>query len=450
MTAVSRLPGYDLTDPAELASITSATAVVTEIRPQEPVRLEVRVRNAGALTERDLTVELELDGPSGPLRDRHTIELAGGANETVYFDLPDIEQDGVYRGHVAVAVDDDLQFDNRRWLALEARRPDRLLLVDGQQGRSVFSNETYYLETALRLRTPAASAPLRSFEIERIVWEDGDGFPNLAGHRAVVIANIGRLTGTDAKRLQEYVDGGGNLLFFFGNQTKNSFMSRLKQIGLFPARVRNDPITGPWRVDDWEREHPILRPFRDSQSGDLRRLRFDTIIEVADVADTAQVLISADGMPILVEQKIGDSSILFFTSSADRGWSQWTKSRLYVPLVRQMAAYLTQQLADRQAVTQKVIARGIDQPGIVDEEGGQTVVWNVDADESLLTRVSDDDFRAAFGLADRDRDAVLAEFAKQVERPKGVERANERWNLVVWMLFALLTAEVFLASRVHS
>ena len=147
--------------------------------------------------------------------------------------------------------------------------------------------------------------------------------------------------------------------------------------------------------------------------------------------------------------------MLFFTSSADRQWSQWTQSRLYVPLVRQMTAYLTQQLADRQAVRQETLGRAIDasiggdEPGIVDQEGGQTTVWNVDADESLLARVSDEDFREAMGIAQRDRDAVLAEFAQQVEAPKGAERANERWSLVVWILFALLTAEVFLASRVH-
>ena len=286
-------------------SILSATAVVTEIRPKEPVRLEVRVRNAGALMEKNLTVRLELEGPATTRQksERKTIDLAGGANKTIFFDLSDVDQDGVYRGQVDIEVDDDLQFDNRRWLAFEARHPDRLLLVDGQQGRSVYSNETYYLETALRLRSPAAAAPLRSFEVERIVWEDGDGFPNLAGHRAVVIANIGRLSTADARRLREYVDEGGNVLFFFGNQTKNSFMSRLKQVGVFPARVRNEPITGPWRVDQWQREHAILRPFRDAQSGDLRRLRFDTIIELADIADSAQVLISAGGMPILVEQK---------------------------------------------------------------------------------------------------------------------------------------------------
>ena len=68
-------------------SIISATAVVTEIRPKEPVRVEVRVRNAGALTENDLAVNLELDGPNGPVRDRQTIQLTGGANKTVYFDF---------------------------------------------------------------------------------------------------------------------------------------------------------------------------------------------------------------------------------------------------------------------------------------------------------------------------------------------------------------------------
>ena len=65
-----------------------------------------------------------------------------------------INEPGLYHGFVEVAATDDLPFDNRRWLAFEARLPDRVLLIDGEPGPSVFGNETYYLETALRLRVP--------------------------------------------------------------------------------------------------------------------------------------------------------------------------------------------------------------------------------------------------------------------------------------------------------
>ena len=77
---------------------------------------------------------------------------------------------------MTIESDDALAIDNRRWVAFEARHPDRILLVDGQEGRSVFSSETYYLETALRLQDRGGQGQLRSFEPERIVWEAGTGF----------------------------------------------------------------------------------------------------------------------------------------------------------------------------------------------------------------------------------------------------------------------------------
>ena len=42
--------------------------------------------------------------------------------------------------------------------AFETRMPERVLLVDGEPGPSVFGNETYYLETALRLSLPGEQA----------------------------------------------------------------------------------------------------------------------------------------------------------------------------------------------------------------------------------------------------------------------------------------------------
>ena len=50
------------------------------------------------------------------------------------------------------------------------------------------------------------------------------------------------------------------------------------------------------------------------------------------------------------------------------------------------------------------------------------------------------------GFAPDDRDALLNEMAATMDSPDGVERSNESWNWVIWMLFGLLTVEVFLAS----
>lgn len=424
-----------------------AEAVDTEIRPGEPVRVAVRVRNSGAIPVQGLQVKLALNGPGGAMEKTSAVDIAGGQRRLIDFACDGIQQDGVYRGRVSIAHDDDLELDNTRWLAFEARRPDRLLLVDGQEERSVYANETYYLETALRLRMPAASAPLRSFEVERIVWEDGDGFPRLDGFRAIVMANIRRLGEDDARRLQEYVRGGGNLLFFCGDQTTPTLMSSLRMHGLFPASIAREPRLGSWRIDQWDRQHPALIPFAEPQAGDLRRIRFERIVEFTDVAPEANVVMQSDGRPILLEQKLGEGVALFFATAADMEWSRWPQSRLYVPLMRQLTAYLTSQLSHRLPVVQQFVSQGT--AGIY-EEDEQTVARNTNPAESRLERATEEELRLALNLPERQVEAVMNDAASTLEAPPGVERPNEAWDLVIWLLFALLSIELLLASRVHS
>ena len=116
---------------------------------QRPI-VTARVYNAGAFPARDKRIRLSLEGKPAVEK---TVSIDGRSRQLVRFEAP-VTVPGLYHGFVEVAGDDDLPFDNRRWLAFQARRADQVLLIDGEPGRSVFGNETYYLETALRLRLP--------------------------------------------------------------------------------------------------------------------------------------------------------------------------------------------------------------------------------------------------------------------------------------------------------
>ncbi|MGH7136753.1 MAG: BatA domain-containing protein, partial [Pirellulales bacterium] len=123
-------------------TVESAEAVHTELRPERQVLVRAVVRNHGPATLRQTEVFGELNGPTGSLRSKEIVDLPAQGRAVV--ELPfDISDDGVYRGEIRVDVTDALPLDNRRYLAFEARHPERVLLVDGQEGRSVFFNETY-------------------------------------------------------------------------------------------------------------------------------------------------------------------------------------------------------------------------------------------------------------------------------------------------------------------
>ena len=87
------------------------------------------------------------------LRSSRTVTVDGRTRQLVRFDVP-IKEPGLYHGFVEVAAAMIFRSTTAAGSRFETRLPDRVLLIDGEPGPSVFGNETYYLETALRLRLP--------------------------------------------------------------------------------------------------------------------------------------------------------------------------------------------------------------------------------------------------------------------------------------------------------
>jgi hypothetical protein len=217
-------------------AVDDVQATAVEIRPGRPVTVAARLHNAGPLPVEAIPVMLRLDGPDGEIRQRLTVDVPGHRRQVATFTLG-VQTPGLYRGGVTIDHEDDLACDDRRFVAFEVRYPDRVLLVDGQAGRTVFANETYFFEMALRLDVPTIEASARTYQIERIAWEDGEGFPDLTGFRVIVLANLRQLTDTDLRRLQSYITAGGRLLVFTGDQTSAAVVAKMSDYGLAPGRI---------------------------------------------------------------------------------------------------------------------------------------------------------------------------------------------------------------------
>ena len=431
-------------------AIESVQPAQVELRPGVPVALAVRFYNAGALPVNEVSVEFVLNGPAGDLEFEETLTLGAGSRTSREIVL-DIEEAGLYQGYALIKREDSFSWDSRRWMAFEVRRPDRVLLVDGEPGRTEYANETYYLETALRLQTPVGDAPARTFEVERLVWERGEGFPDLDGFRLVILANPGRFTTNDASRLRQFMDDGGNVLLFCGERTTPAVLEPMQEAGLVPRGAVPSPRDAFARVTEFDEQHPVLLPFADPQHGDLRRLTVKRYLPLsqwwssAETNDAAVVLLKSRDEPLIVERPVGAGRLILMATTADRDWNDWPQGRLYVPLVRQLAAYLTGRFDPRQPVQSELIESAGVPPGIT-EDDETLLVRNTDPRESEPGRVTPEQFREAIGLPEAPR----SELDKQAQAlaPAGVMRSDEHWPLVVWLLLAVLGIETLLASRV--
>jgi hypothetical protein len=379
------------------------------------------------------------------LSQRKKVSLKGFGRETVVFQIASAIP-GNYTGAAEVLFEDELKFDNRRYVAFEARRPDRLLIVDGQEGSSVYASETYYLETALRVGRENSDRDLPSFEIERIVWDNGKGFPDLTGFRVIALANVGHFSSEDASRLKDFLATGGRLLVCCGDQFTQRAAEPLANAGILPASLEGVASLGPYRISSWSKEHPIFLPFGDPQYGDVRRLRFNKIARLKPSNADSLAQIPA-GDPLIVESQLGEGKVLLWATTIDTAWTSFPRSRLFVPLTRQIFAYLTDQHVREHAIEELIANR---RAGI-SRQDDRILVFNAAPEESELARVTPDEFRQSFRLPDKQEFADLStEQLAALAPPPNSERPEEVWRTIAWILLGWLVVETFLAGRVHA
>jgi hypothetical protein len=430
-------------------AVEKAEALQPIVRPQEPIVISALVSNGGILSARDVQVRLLLEqGSTKAAEQVKTISIAPSASQQVEFSVP-IDRPGLYHGCIEVAADDGFAADDRRWLAFEARGSDRILLADGEPGSSVFGNETYYLETALRLALPGKGNALTPYDPQHWSMADGAHLPDLSPFGAVVLCNVATLTKDDLVRLRQFVEWGGRLLIFTGGKVAPTGYAPLAQAGLLPGAVEGTSNAGLFRLQTWDKDHPIFRPFGDPQQGDLRRVVMRKITRVKLLPEAKVLATVSGGFPLVMEMPQGRGTVVLFAAAADRDWGDWPQSRLYVPLVHQIVGYLTDRLPENQRVRSEIAGPAADKPPGVVRQNDLTFVRNVDARESRTERYTEKQLREEYQLANM----KVAEAPRQAVAaflPSGAERPSELWTRVVWLLLAIMAVEVFVANRTHA
>jgi hypothetical protein len=429
--------------PIRNLAVAGVGAAHTLLRGKEPIVIRAQIRNVGPFPANNVSVRLTLEGPAPVRQQVRTVSVPAGAYQEATFDVA-IDTPGIYTGRVELTGNDEFPADDQHWLALDARPPDRLLLLDGQPGISVYSNETYYLTMALRLRLTDQDVPLTPYEPVRLAWGGGITLPDLSPFRVVAPCNVARAGEGDLAALRAFVSGGGGLLVFTGDRVESEDYAAWERVGLLPAAVEGAAAPELYRFATWDHDHPIFRPLSDPQQGDLRRVAFHQITRLR-LLPAGRVLASAQtGDPLVVEGRLGKGKILLVASAADRDWGDWPQSRLYVPLVHQLVGYLTDRLPETARI-QSIPADRDHPPGIT-SDGAKVIVRHLDPAESEIERFSLDRFRQVFHLPESDGAGEKTATAAEMLSPESL-RPGELWMYVVWILLLLLVTEIFIANR---
>lgn len=297
-------------------------------------KVEIRAYSKEPMNGRELVVNV-----NGEERARTFVDIpAGGAiaKELIFSSVGG----ALLLGTVKIPPD-ALEADNVRYFTARSSGRLNALVVDGDPRPERYGAETYYLMNALNPRLEARSR-IEPTMMTVAQFEE----TSLKGYDLVILANVGSVRGKTTLALKEFVKEGGALLFSLGDQIDPAtFQSSFGELVPAPIYILKEAPQGEgFHLDAFRDSHPATEIFRKADGGDLSLPTFTKyfMVDLSASSDGARRILSFnDGAPALIEKGIGKGKTALWTSTLDRDWNNMCIYPTYLPLLQQLAIYLT-------------------------------------------------------------------------------------------------------------
>jgi hypothetical protein len=258
---------------------------------------------------------------------------------------------GFTRGVVAVE-EDDVEFDNKRYFAVNIPRQIRVLMVGDH-------DELLFIRLALLLREHEGGFDVTETTPSRLTASQ------IASSDVVLLCGIDRLSEANASRLKAFSESGGGILVLPDSKTDSLRFSGSIATALHLPQVAGMESVGPVSkaliaVESYDARHPLFAGvFADEQKNQLPKSSSPLSLESATIMRTLRFaypknvapLISLSlGSPFLQEIRFDGGRTLVFSVAPHRSWSDWPQRSFFAPIINRAVQYL----AAAQSVVQSV------------------------------------------------------------------------------------------------
>lgn len=316
--------------------------VITEAKYGDGVEggtIHFSVWNYGASPKETKATVVLPDG-----KEIHTFVHALPEQETVAFvTVPRIVEGGVASVHID---DARLALDNYFYFHLPKIGANKVLIVDGDPGSSSVNSEVYFLERAL---TPWRGG--QSSIVPDIVSDIALQDFSAESHSVIFLANVSN-PGRNIGNIVEFVRSGGGLVISFGNNTDvdsiNAAWNTILPTNILKSEIlSNDLAYAPSvalpNLIQNDQISQIFAPFSRSGLAGFSKVKVQELVlfDTLQQDENTKVLLSLEnGMPLLVEHKVGKGRVLFLTTSIDMDWSNFPLQSVYMPTIQRLVGYL--------------------------------------------------------------------------------------------------------------
>ncbi|MDA7980387.1 MAG: BatA domain-containing protein [Pirellulales bacterium] len=342
----------------ENLTITSLAAVPGVRATNVPIELEVTVKNNGKNVKRNVAVALTEDGLE---RSGVTIsEIQPGAEESRRFSV--FYQDTGSHWVEARLPNDEVHADNHRYWAVDLPLEISVLICDEDPEH----RSSHYLDIVLNARADELATGITTRIEHPRYLSDHD----LSSFQSIYITNFSRLEDAAVAALEDYVQNGGGVAFFLGDDTQARWVTEnlyRNGEGLFPVPIASKVgllFDSESRTPDLvpNLDHPVFRVFGISKNSFLNKVtisKYWALQANFEAKDDLVLCRLRNNAPLVVENRsFGSGRVVTYLMSIDNApadtlgsvdtqqverKSNWTSNPSFVVSMMMLQSYLSKQ-----------------------------------------------------------------------------------------------------------
>ncbi len=307
-------------------SISRVDVISKVLRKGSNARLAVEVQS-NSEENGEVRLDLFIEG----VRVGQSLVNPTAKNSLISEFMVSIKSSGFISGF-AELEDDALKADNRRYFHLYIPERIRVLAIGSD-------NDLYFTAAALRSTlkdgTDSELKIIKPSEIKRVHLDDFD---------VILLSALPEQTDRFAQQLKEYVNVGGGLLIFPGNdfnmERYNESISSELDLPRLTGIARSEDILEEYTsigTIDWD--HPLFAGIFSENKTELnypKIKKYYTIDEHTNGEDVAKLV---NDRPFISEFRLGEGHIILMLTAPSLDWSDFPLKGLWVPFISRAVEY---------------------------------------------------------------------------------------------------------------
>lgn len=363
-------------------AVTAINVPPVVLLDQKDAELVARIHNYSTARVENLPVSLFIDNDKV-----ETTQLDIEPNDSIdaAFRIKiNLQTESAHTGRVEIE-NDALEIDNIRYFTVQSMKSIKTHCVNGERKRNDIDDETFFLTRAL-VAVGDEGVPIDYTESTTIPTADA-----MQRFDVLILANVSKISATEAERLKTYVNSGGGLILALGDQVDSGvYQQHLggTENSLLPCTLMQavgDPIGKEefQVIANVEYRHPIFAPFSNPNHGDFAKGRFFRYYQSTPTSDASVIAVFDDGNPAIVEKIYGNGRVLCYTSTIDREWNDLPIHGVYLPFLHETIKYLALKQAGK--VPDYRVGDGIEYSGSQENAGKEVAVFDPDRKETRMS-----------------------------------------------------------------